>query len=201
MELDRINGNNLWKEALEKEIGQLLDYETFRILPRGERAPNEYTRVPLIIFFDVKHDGCHKARQVARGHVTDPGTAEVYSSVVSPEGVREIIFIANHNGLTVWGGDVGNAYLEGYTREKVFTILGQEYGPDLAGRVAIISKGLYGLKTSGARWSEHLADTLRSLGWTRCKALNDVWMRDCKSHYEYVAVYSDDIIVASKDPK
>ena len=26
-------------------------------------------------------------------------------------------------------------------------------------------------------------------------------MRDCKSHYEYVAVNSDNIIVASKDPK
>ena len=25
-------------------------------------------------------------------------------------------------------------------------------------------------------------------------------MRNCKTHYEYVAVYSDDIIVASKDP-
>eukprot|EP00979_Chaetoceros_neogracilis_P009185 scaffold2090_cov151-Chaetoceros_neogracile.AAC.2 len=199
--LDKANGNNLWKEALEKEIGQLLDYKTFQILPRGERAPEGYTRVPLIIVFDVKHDGRHKARQVAGGHVTDPGTAEVYSSVVSPEGVREVIFIANHNGLEVWGGDVGNAYLNGRTREKVFTILGPEYGPKLAGCVAIIEKGLYGLKTSGARWSEHLADTLRSMGWTRCKALNDVWMRDCGTYYEYIAVYSDDIIVASKNPK
>ena len=73
---------------------------------------------------------------------------------------------ANNNGLTVWGGDVSNAYLNGYTQQKVVTILGQEYSPDLAGQVAIISKGLYGLKTSGARWSEHLADTLRSLGWS-----------------------------------
>ena len=96
---------------------------------------------------------------------------------------------------------MGNAYLNGYTQEKVFTILGQEYCPDLDGRVAIISKGLYGLKTSGARWSEHLADKLRSLGWARCKALNDVWMRDSKTHYEYLALNLDDIIVASKDPK
>ena len=74
------------------------------------------------------------------------------------------IFIANHNGLTIWGGDVGNTYLKGYTRVKVFTILGQKYGPDFAGCVTIISKGLCGLKTSGAQWSEHLADTLRSQG-------------------------------------
>ena len=33
------------------------------------------------------------------------------------------------------------------------------------------------------------------------KALSDVWMKDCGTHYEYLAVYSDDIIVASKDPK
>ena len=145
LELDRINGNNLWKD----ESGQLLDHKIFQILPRGERAPSDYTRVPLIIVFDVKHDGCRKARQVAGGHVTDPGTAVVYSSVVSPEGVHEIIFIANHNSLTIWRGDVGNTYLNRYTREKVFTILGQDNGPDLARRVVIISKGLYGLKTSG----------------------------------------------------
>ena len=121
--------------------------------------------------------------------------------MVTPEGVRIVIYLAEDNGLKVWGGDVGNAYLNGTTREKVYVVLGQEYGPELEGRVAIVVKSFYGLKTSCARWSEHLADTLRALGWIKSKALNDVWMKDCGSHFEYLAVYSDDIIVASKDPK
>mgnify|MGYP000391219710 CR=1 FL=1 len=84
---------------------------------------------------------------------------------------------------------------------SVYAVLGPEYGPELEGLVAIVVKAFYGLKTSCARWAEHLADTLRSLGWERSKALSDVWMKDCGTHYEYLAVYSDDIIVASKDPK
>ena len=200
-ELDRRNGNSLWKKATEKEINQLLEFNTFKVLARNDSAPNGYTRVPLIIVYDVKHDGRRKCRQVAGGHVTEAATEDVYSSVVTPEGVRIVIYLAEDNGLKVWGGDVGNAYLNGTTREKIYVVLGQEYGPELEGRVAIVVKSFYGLKTSCARWSEHLADTLRALGWVKSKALNDVWMKDCGSHYEYLAVYSDDIIVASKDPK
>lgn len=85
LSLDCINGNTLWKEAIEKEVGQLLDYKTFQILARGEKAPNNHTRVPLILCFNTKHDGRCKARIVAGGHVTDPGNEDVFSSVVSPE--------------------------------------------------------------------------------------------------------------------
>ena len=62
-------------------------------------------------------------------------------------------------------------------------------------------KSFYGLKNSCAIWCEHLADTLRNLGWSRLKGLNDVWMKDCGDHYAYLAVYSDDIVVANTDPK
>ena len=138
---------------------------------------------------------------MAGGHVTAPPAEDVYSTVVAPEGVRCIIFIAEHNGMKVWGGDVGNAYLNGTTREKVYAILGVEHGPELEGRVAIVVKSFYGLKPSCARWCEHLADTLRAMNWFKSKAVNDVWMRDTGSGFEYLAVYSDDIIVASNSPE
>lgn len=199
--LDKENGNTLWRDAIRKEIQQLLDYQTFRILMLGERAPDDHQKVPLIMAFAVKHDGRRKARCCAGGHVTDPGNAEVYSSVVAPEGVRIVVLMGDHNGMDSMSGDVGNAYLYGVTREKIFVVLGIEFGPKLAGRIAIVVKALYGLKTSSARWSEHLSDTLRSMGWFQSKAENDVWMKDCGDRYEYLAVYSDDIIVTAKDPK
>ena len=200
-DLDKQNNNSLWAEAISKEMKQLRDFGTFNILDRGERAPDGYQRIPLIICFDVKHDGRRKCRQVAGGHVTAPPVEDVYSTVVAPEGVRCIIFIAEHNGMQVWGGDVGNAYLNGTTREKVYAILGQEHGPELEGRVAIVVKSFYGLKTSCARWCEHLADTLRAMKWFKSTAVNDVWLRDTGSGFEYLAVYSDDIIVASNSPE
>ena len=95
--------------------------------------------------------------------------------------------------------DVGNAYLHAYTKEKLYTIARPEFG-ELEGRVLIIVKALYGLKTSMSRWHEALSDKLRLLNFKSCKADPDLWIRDAGDHYEYIAVYSDDLLVFSKHP-
>ena len=68
-------------------------------------------------------------------------------------------------------------YLNRTTHEKVFCILGPEYGPELVGRVALVVKSFYGLKTSCTRWNEHIGDNLHTWGWFRSKAFNDVWIQ------------------------
>ena len=64
----------------------------------------------------------------------------------------------------------------------------------------IIDKGLYGLKTSSARFHESLSSKLRGMGFTPSKADFDLWIRPMEGHYEYVAAYVDDILAFSKDP-
>ena len=76
----------------------------------------------------VKHDGRHKSRLVAGGHLTETPIDSVYSSVVPLRGIRLITFIAELNDLEVWCTDIGNAYLESYTKEKVYIIAGPEFG-------------------------------------------------------------------------
>ena len=53
------------------------------------------------------------------------------------------------------GANVGNAYLEAVTMEKVCFIAGPEFG-DHQGHTLIIYKALYGLKSSGLCWRESL---------------------------------------------
>jgi len=38
------------------------------------------------------------------------------------------------------------------------------------------------------------------MGFIPSKAARDIWMHDCGDHYEYIAVYIDDLLIASKDP-
>ena len=64
----------------------------------------------------------------------------------------------------------------------------------------IISKALFGLKSSSAQFHEHLSKTLRSLGFKPSKSDYDLWFREADNHYEYLARYVDDVIVFSKDP-
>jgi hypothetical protein len=52
---------------------------------------------------------------------------------------------------------------------------GPEFGSN-QGRPVLIVRALYGLKSSGARWRDHLATILREIGFTNSKADPDVWM-------------------------
>ena len=55
--------------------------------------------------------------------------------------MRMCILIAELNGLKIMAGDVGNAYLEALTKEKVYIIAGPEFG-ELEGTIMIINKDL-----------------------------------------------------------
>ena len=200
LKLDKINGNHLWEDAIDTEINQLLHYETFDIKEIGEKAPSGHQKIPGFLVFDVKHDLRRKARYVAGGHVTNPPREEVYSGVVDHESVRIAMFLAAHNNLEIMATDVGNAYLHGVTREKVYIVAGPEFG-EHEGKVLVIVKALYGLISSAARWHEALSSTLRDMKFVPSKADPDMWMKDVGTHYEYILVYSDDLMLVSKNPK
>ena len=96
--------------------------------------------------------------------------------MVSLCGIRTLIFLAELNKLDTWATDIGNAYLEAVTCEKLFIIAGPEFG-EQQGHTLIIYKALYSLRTSGLRWHNRFADVLRSLGFNPCVAEPDIWMR------------------------
>ena len=151
MELDRLNKNNYWAEAEALEISQLQSYETFEDLGHKDNAsrPEGHKRISLHFVYAVKHDGRHKARAVAGGHMTETPVESTYASVVSLRGIRMVIFLAELNRLQIWQTDVGNAYLEAMTQEKVYVIAGDEFG-QLKGNVLVIKRALYGLKSSSS---------------------------------------------------
>jgi len=202
MRLDRLNGNTKWSDATKLELKQIDDYESFLDLGHKSRVrpPEGYKRIRVHLVFDCKHDGRHKARLVADGHLTDAPLESVYSGVVTLRGFRMVMFLAELNGLEFWATDIGNAYLESKTSEKVYIIAGEEFG-DRQGHVLVIKKALYGLRSSGKRWHDRLFDCLIQLGFEPCKAEPDIWIRRNGDVYEYVAVYVDDLALALKNPQ
>ena len=102
------------------------------------------------MIFDVKmEDFRQKARLVASGHRTKAPATITYASMVSRETVCLALTIVSLNDLKVKVGDVLNAYITAPVKEKVWTVLGPEFGHD-AGKSAIIVCALYGLKSAGA---------------------------------------------------
>jgi Reverse transcriptase (RNA-dependent DNA polymerase) len=161
--LDEQSGNKLWQEAEAKEIKALMDYKVFKDLGKNGIPPPDYKKIRCHMVYDVKHDGRHKGRLVAGGHLTPVPTDSVYSGVISLCALRLVIFLAELNKLQLWGADVSSAYLEADTKEKVYLIAGDEFGK-LSGNTLIIEKALYGLCTSGLRWHEKFADVMRDIG-------------------------------------
>ena len=98
----------------------------------------------------VKHDGRHKARLVADGSLTPENVENIYSGVVSLRHLRLVIFLGDLNNLELWEADIGNAYLEAYTHEKLFITAGPEL-EELVGFILISNNAIYGLESSGKR--------------------------------------------------
>ena len=91
--------------------------------------------------FDIKIGGRHKNYVVVDGHLTATPVKSVYSGVVSLRGLCTCAFIGELNDMTPWTINVGNAYLEAQTTEKVFVRAGLEIG-DLEGYLIVIYKAL-----------------------------------------------------------
>ena len=71
-----------------------------------------------------------KARYVAGGHMTEAPNVKTYASVVSRESVRIGLMLAALNNLSILLADIQNAYLTSPCQEKIYTILGPEFGPN-----------------------------------------------------------------------
>ena len=202
MELDKQNGNDRWSKATSLEMEQLKLYEVFIDMGpyHPDSIPNGFKKIRVHLVFAVKHDGRHKARLVADGHLTDVPLNSVYAGVVSIRGLRLCIFLAELNGLEAHATDIGNAYLEALTQEKVCIKAGPEFG-ELEGHMLVVYKALYGLRSSGKQFGDLLAACLRELGFKPSKAEPQIFLRKTGNLYEYIATYVDDLCLVMRKPE
>jgi hypothetical protein len=67
-------------------------------------------------------------------------------------------------------------------------------------------RALYGLKSAGAAFSNHLASCMDHLGWKPCLADREFWMKeetlpdDGVKYWAYILIYVDDILCVHHDP-
>ena len=203
LRMDRETGTDFWQRSIEKEMKNIDCAFEF---PADGKAPVGYQKIDCHMIFDVKMTLERKARYVAGGHQTQPTKDITFASVVSRDSIRIAFLIAALNDLDVLSADISGAYLNANAAEKVYTIAGREFGAEKEGRVVVITRALYGLRSSGKAWRDHMAATLRDHGYTSCRADPDVWMRPKTKtngfrYWSYIMVYTDDILVVDHDPK
>ena len=128
LELDKMN-------ATKMELDQINEYQVFidhgiakydSQAKRVMNAPQGNQIIKADLDVACIHDGHHKARLVAGGHLTPVLIDSIYSGVVSTRSLRLSIFLPKLNNMEVWGADIGNAYLEATTKEKLYIVAGPE---------------------------------------------------------------------------
>jgi hypothetical protein len=198
-ELDRKNGNNLWREAIELEMSKVKI--AFKTLDDGDEPPPGYQFMTMHLVWEVKmSEGFRrKVRMVAGGHLVDTPEEMRYSTVVTRETVRIALTMAALHDLEVKSSDIQNAYLTAPCAEKIWTTLGPEFGPD-AGKKAIVVRNLYGLNSGSQAFSRHISSCMRHMGYKPCQADPDLWMKedihpkDGEKYYRYILLYVDDCL-------
>ena len=136
--------------------------------------------------------------------MTEPPSTVAYAIVVSRETVSIALKLYALNYLRVKVAEIRNAYITAPVTDNIWTVLGQEFGED-AGRKAIVVRALYGLKSSGSVFRNHLAYCIHHLGLFPCPADLDLWMKpmvrpeDVFDYYAYVLIYAGDVMVIHHD--
>ena len=100
--------------------------------------------------------------------------------------------------------DIGNAYLNALCQEKIWCVIGAEFGSD-KGKIMIICQALYGLKSSRASRRATFTETLNGLGYKSSSADPDVWIKpklksNGDDYYSLILVYVDDVLHFDHEP-
>ena len=109
------------------------------------------------------------------------------------------------NGLELLAGEIQNAFLEAPTREKILFYAGYLWKAN-EGRVVVVVRALYGLKSSALQFCKHLAEALgNTLGFKPLLADPDLWYKTMSApngfkYYAYILVYVDNILIIDKNP-
>jgi len=180
--LDLENDNTLWIDSI------ILEMSNNRIgFEEHQGEISQLVRLKEItshLVFDVNlgDNFRQKARYCADGHKTDAPSSITYSTLVSRDSVRTILLIATLNDLDVLNGDVQNSYLTAPNRKKVWIRAGIEFGvvpgcEELIGKVLVVKKVLYGVKSVGASFGAFMAQKLDEMNFKSSMGDPFVWIR------------------------
>ena len=114
---------------------------------------------------------------MVRGHLVDALQHDIYSTTVKSISMKILQLIAHKADLNILCGNISIAYINAYTNEKVYAIAEYKSGKEIRGKVVMIKRVLYGLRTSSERWHSYLSNTLRIFKFTPARYNNNVWIR------------------------
>jgi hypothetical protein len=129
---------------------------------------------------------------------------ETFSPVAKLQAIRTVLALAAKLDLELQQMDVRTAYLNSGLKETIF--MGLPKLPHTMknvpkGKVALLRKGLYGLKQAGRNWNTKINKFLTDFGFRRCKSDPCIYRLNRGKSIVFLVLYVDDLILAHNDKK
>lgn len=197
--------NKEWSNAMEKELLSLQKNEVFDLV----KLPNDKKAIGCRWVFKrkIKEDGSvdrYKARLVTQGFAQQPGQDydETFCPVVRYESIRYVIAMASQMGMMLHQMDVTSAFLNGELDNEVY--MKQPTGFTIEGKeeyVYKLKRSLYGLKQAPRCWNTTLDVQLKKIGFQQHSSDSCLYVSGQKDELFIIAVYVDDLILATRNKK
>jgi hypothetical protein len=196
-----------WRQAMDEELAALEKNGTWKLCeaPAGAKVLGSKWA------YKVKRDESgrvvrYKARLVAQGFAQVEGLdfLSTYAPVARLSSIRVILALAAREDWHVDNMDVDNAYLQSPVEEEVFMRQPKGYVQHGAkGRVLVcrVHKSLYGLKQSANNWYGVINGWLKKYGFKASQADVCVYVLRKGDLIVIIALYVDDLLLASNDRK
>ena len=189
----------VWKRSMKEEMEAIDRNHTWELVA----PPPNCKPIGLKWLFKVKISAKgeiprYKARLIVKGYSQRQGIDfdEVFAPVIRFESIRVLIAIAAQEGWILHHLDVKSAFLNGEVEEELY--VKQSEGFLIEGKeqwVLRLKKALYGLKQAPRAWYFKLHQCLLSLGFTKSRHEQAVYLKSSSVHKLIVGVYVDDLIV------
>lgn len=219
-----------WKRAMIAELRSIINNRTWKVVDRPHDTRVIGSRIVLRNKYTSDGQlERRKARLVAQGFSQQPGVhfTETFAPVARLSSIRLIAALAARHRMTIKQFDVATAYLNGELRERIFMepptqlksilrAITEEETEDVdfrlkaakmlseleeGDKVCLLKKSLYGLRQAGRQWHSRLNEALTKNGFTATNGDPCLYRKDQGEDITLIAVYVDDLIVASRSQK
>ena len=190
---------------MEIEYNSLINNKTWNIVDRP--AAKNVIGCRWVFVIKRKPDGSidkYKARLVAQGcsQKYNIDYRETYAPVVRHSTIRIVLALAVQHKLLVWHIDIVAAYLNGDLEDEVYMLQPPSFeNANHPTKVCKLSKALYGLRQAGREWNKKVTAILLQMKFERCQTDNSVYFRKNNDCITIIALYVDDMLLASSSEK
>lgn len=198
---------DLWLDAMDKEVMELVHKQTFHVVPRSDAGIREIVPSTWVFKRKRKPDGeisKLKARFCVRGdrqRETGQTMAETFAPVVDWGTLRTLFALTIQFNLHSQQIDFKNAFVQSSLPEPIYLELppgGYRNNPELKDKILKVKKSLYGDRRAPKLWYEHCRSILTSekYGFQTNDHLDPcLFLRpNCA-----IVLYVDDAIIVGKD--